>query len=183
MGSHSSSHFPAALCYTVSSGCLSQAGALSSRVFPGAEACLSCDPVILLRCRDVTDGFDTSSTRGSVNSFFSGASPEWFPLLFRAWPSPGMASVCVAHHTTNVSVPCRRCVACSRGRSLAVGGSGAEQMPPVHTTLQGIGRPESQEAPRTLIGQNITGSHISFSGCHRHAAPEVDDPLLPYFVA
>jgi hypothetical protein len=56
-------------------------------------------------------------------------------------------------------------------------------MPPVHTTLQGIGRLESLDTPRTLIGKNITSSHISFSGCHRRAAPEVDDPLFPYFVA
>jgi hypothetical protein len=60
-------------------------------------------------------------------------------------------------------------------------------MSPVHTTLQSIGRPESQEAPRTLIGQNITSSHIYFfrmsSTMIRHAAPEVDDPLFPYFVA
>ena len=97
MGSHSSSHFLAALLHRIQCAPLS---GWRCEVFPGAEACLSCDPVILLRCRDVTDGFDTS-TRGSVNSFFSGAFPECFPFIFRAWSSPGISLCKLAHHRTN----------------------------------------------------------------------------------
>jgi hypothetical protein len=56
-----------------------------------------CDPVILLfRCRDVTDGFDTSmhQQQGEVSIHFfccASESPECFPFIFRAWPSAGIS--------------------------------------------------------------------------------------------
>ena len=67
-----------------------QAGALSSRVFPGAEACLSCDrDPFLLRCRDVTDRFDTSTTRGlcQIHLFLVVLRPN----VFRSFSAPGPA--------------------------------------------------------------------------------------------
>ena len=125
--------------------------------FPERRRVCPVIPVILLfRGRDVTDGFDTS-TRGTVNSFFLVLRPS----VFRSFSAPPVpASVLCSPPTRQisivapqcVSVPCRRCVAYSRGLSLGTWNLVNQAPNKCHpftlqyTTVlvQSIGRPESQ---------------------------------------
>jgi hypothetical protein len=108
-GSHSSSHFWRHLCCTALyrvRAC--QAGAVKASLSRSGGVFVLCDPVILLfRCRDVTDGFDTISNKGKVSTFSSGPSIPSRPSVFRSFSEPGplpasvLCNLQLAHYTTN----------------------------------------------------------------------------------
>src|SRR5713226_9993257 len=104
MGSQSPSHFLAAMCCTVPSA--RRAGSVKSCIL-GAEVSQSCHLILILhfRCCDVTDGFESSTTRGSVNSLFSMLPPCVF-RAFRIWPSPGGISLAHLMWYSNLAPQC-----------------------------------------------------------------------------
>lgn len=66
----------------------SQAGALQASLSRSGGVFVLCDPVILLfRCRDVTDGFDTISNKGKVSTFLLVFPSR--PSVFRSFSEPG----------------------------------------------------------------------------------------------
>ena len=143
--------FSCGICCKASSARLS-GWLLSSRVFPGVEACLSwcvCDPLILL--------FSLSRCHGRVRYIIQQGEVS----MFSVHSAPGPA--CVAHPTTNKRCECALSAMCGVfSRSvpcfLALGEPGAKQ----HYTTTWPSRVTQS------YWQNKTSLHISFSGCNLH---------------